>query len=229
MFLLDAAVWLAQNAWALVLHLAGRGSFPNPLDAAEEAALVERLLQGDTQARSDLIEHNLRLVAHIAKKYGSSGVESDDLISIGSIGLIKAVNTFRPEAGKLTTYASRCIENEILMHLRANRKNRNTLCLGEPIGVDKEGNEIRLMDLLGTDKDIVPDAAESSIESQRAMARLRRVLTERERQVIEMRYGLLDGEPRHQHEVAKALKISRSYVSRIEKRALEKLRESLET
>ena len=228
MFLLDAAVWLAQNLWALVLHLSGKGSFPKPLSPEEESQCLERLLRGDLRARSELIEHNLRLVAHIAKKYASSGVENDDLVSIGSIGLIKAVNTFRPEAGKLTAYASRCIENEILMHLRANRKNRGNVSLADPVGTDKEGNEIRLLDLLGTDADVVPDAAETSIESARALRRLGSVLTERERLVVEMRYGLRDGEPRQQRDVARCLGISRSYVSRIEKKALEKLRDSLE-
>ncbi|OPZ69025.1 MAG: RNA polymerase sigma-28 factor precursor [Firmicutes bacterium ADurb.Bin467] len=185
------------------------------------------MLQGDLSARDLLIEHNLRLVAHIAKKYQNSALDSDDLVSVGSIGLIKAVNTFRPEAGKLTTYASRCIENEILMQLRANRKNRNTMLLDEPIGTDKDGNEIRLMDLLGTDKNAVSDQVEVSIESERAVRLISRVLDERERRVVELRYGLTDGILKPQHEVARALGISRSYVSRIEKKALLKLRKAL--
>lgn len=228
-FIVEAAAWLAENLWALILHIAGKSSFPKPLPSEEEARLVRRMAAGDRAARDRLIEHNLRLVAHIAKKYQSSALDADDLVSIGSIGLIKAVNTFRPEAGKLTTYASRCIENEILMQLRAGRKERGTVLLDEPIGADKEGNEIRLTDLLGTDKDAVSDAAEIAIESRRAFALMATSLLDaRERRVVELRYGLCDGQPRPQHEVASALGISRSYVSRIEKKALGKLRKALE-
>lgn len=225
---LEAILWLAENAWTLLLHLSGRSSFPKPLPPAEEKALLDKMLTGDASAGEKLIEHNLRLVAHIAKKYYGSGADPDDLVSVGSIGLIKAVHTFRPEAGKLTAYASRCIENEILMHLRANRKNRLNVLLGEPIGTDKEGNEILLLDLLGTEKDALEEEVEISIESRRALAILSDVLEEREKQVIEMRYGLTGDGPLPQHEVARALGISRSYVSRIEKKALEKLRAALE-
>ena len=225
---LEAILWLAENAWTLLLHLSGRSSFPKPLPPAEEKALLDKMLSGDASAGEKLIEHNLRLVAHIAKKYYGSGADPDDLVSVGSIGLIKAVHTFRPEAGKLTAYASRCIENEILMHLRANRKNRLNVLLGEPIGTDKEGNEILLLDLLGTEKDALEEEVEISIESRRALAILSDVLEEREKQVIEMRYGLTGDGPLPQHEVARALGISRSYVSRIEKKALEKLRAALE-
>jgi len=223
----DFLFWISENLWALILHIAGKSSFPKPLSQDEERRLIERMLRGDLSARDLLIEHNLRLVAHIAKKYQNSALDSDDLVSVGSIGLIKAVNTFRPEAGKLTTYASRCIENEILMQLRANRKNRNTMLLDEPIGTDKDGNEIRLMDLLGTDKNAVVDQVEVSIESERAVRLIARVLDERERKVVELRYGLTDGILKPQHEVARALGISRSYVSRIEKKALLKLRKAL--
>ena len=228
LFLGEALLWAAENLWALILHITGRSSFPKPLSATEEAELIRRMGEGDTAARDALIEHNLRLVAHIAKKYQGGALDADDMVSIGAIGLIKAVNTFRPEAGKLTTYASRCIENEILMQLRAGRKTRGTVQLEEPIGTDKEGNEIRLTDLMGTDKNVVSDAAETSIESARALRLLQTpLLEERERRVVEMRYGLRDGQPRPQHEVARALGISRSYVSRIEKKALEKLRHAL--
>ena len=225
---LEAILWLAENAWTLLLHLSGRSSFPKPLPPAEEKALLDKMLTGDASAGEKLIEHNLRLVAHIAKKYYGSGADPDDLVSVGSIGLIKAVHTFRPEAGKLTAYASRCIENEILMYLRANRKNRLNVLLGEPIGTDKEGNEILLLDLLCTEKDALEEEVEISIESRRALAILSDVLEEREQQVIEMRYGLTGDGPLPQHEVARALGISRSYVSRIEKKALEKLRAALE-
>ena len=227
MFWVEALVWMSQNLWALILHLSGKPSFPKPLKPEEERQLIERMDRGDSQARDKLIEHNLRLVAHIAKKYQNSGVDADDLVSIGSIGLMKAVNTFRADAGKLTTYASRCIENEILMYLRSNRKNRNTVLLEEPIGADKEGNEICLIDLLGTDPDEVPGQAEISIESDRALCLMHKTLDEREKQVVLLRYGLADGICHPQHEVAARLGISRSYVSRIEKKALEKLEQAL--
>ena len=227
-FLGEALLWAAEDLWALILHITGRSSFPKPLSSAEEAEYIRRLGEGDPAARDALIEHNPRLVAHIAKKYQGSGLDADDMVSIGAIGLMKAVSSFRPEAGKLTTYASRCIENEILMQLRAGRKTRGTVQLDDPIGMDKEGNEVRLTDLLGTDKNEVSDAAETAIESARALRLLRTPLLDaREKRVVQMRYGLLDGAPRPQHEVAKALGISRSYVSRIEKKALEKLRKAL--
>ena len=173
-FLREVLVWAVEDLWALILHITGRSSFPKPLSAAEEAEYIRRMGEGDAKARDVLIEHNLRLVAHIAKKYQGSGLDADDMVSIGAIGLIKAVNTFRPEAGKLTTYASRCIENEILMQLRAGRKARLTVQLDDPIGTDKEGNEVRLTDLLGTDKDEVSDAAETAIESRAPCAFCRR-------------------------------------------------------
>ena len=227
-FLGEALIWAAEDLWALILHITGRSSFPKPLSSAEEAEYIRRLGEGDPAARDALIEHNLRLVAHIAKKYQGSGLDADDMVSIGAIGLMKAVSSFRPEAGKLTTYASRCIENEILMQLRAGRKTRGTVQLDDPIGMDKEGNEVRLTDLLGTDKNEVSDAAETAIGSARALRLLRTPLLDaREKRVVQMRYGLLDGAPRPHHEVAKALGISRSYVSRIEKKALEKLRKAL--
>lgn len=228
MFLDEVLIYLAESVWALALHLSARGSFPKPLDAGQEAELIERMLAGDTAAQDSLIEHNLRLVAHIAKKYARSGCDADDLISIGSIGLIKAVHSFKPEAGKLTAYASRCIENEMLMQLRANRKLRNTVYMGDGVGYDKEGNELQLTELLGTEKDMVPDEVSTRIDSGIAAALVGRVLDEREARVIRLRYGLEDGACHPQHEVAHRLGISRSYVSRIEKRALEKLRSRME-
>ena len=228
MFLPEMLLWLSENGWLMLLHLSARASFPKPLEREEEAALVERMFAGDSRAAASLIEHNLRLVAHIAKKYAQSGADQDDLVSIGSLGLIKAVQTFRPEAGKLTAYASRCIENEILMFFRANRKNRNVVLVGETVGQDSEGNDLQLADLLGTDPDLVPDAVETAIESCRALRLMERVLEPREREVLRLRYGLEDGEPWPQHRVAARLGISRSYVSRIEKRGLEKLRVGME-
>ena len=227
MLLPEMLLWLSQSGWLMLLHLSARSSFPKPLSPGEEQALLARMLSGDGEAANALIEHNLRLVVHIARKYAQPGVDQDDLISLGSLGLIKAVHTFKPEAGRLTAYASRCIENEMLMFFRANRKNRNVVLIGESVGQDSEGNEVQLADLLGTDPDLVPDAAETAIESSRAIRLMERALEPREREVLRLRYGLADGEPWPQHRVAARLGISRSYVSRIEKRALEKLREAL--
>ncbi len=228
MFLPEMLLWLAQNGWLMLLHLSARTSFPKPLKAGEEQALVEGMLAGDGEAAAKLVEHNLRLVAHIAKKYVRPGVDQDDLISVGSLGLIKAVQTFRPEAGRLTAYAARCIENEMRMLFRADKKNRCLVPMGESLGRDKDGNEIQLSELLGTEPDIVPEAAETAIESRRALALLDSALDDREARVVRLRYGLADGEPWPQHRVAAALGISRSYVSRIEKKALEKLRRAME-
>jgi RNA polymerase sporulation-specific sigma factor len=227
LFMLEALAALYDSALVLILSVSDRPSFPRPLSPAEEAKAVRDMLEGDESAAQKLIRHNLRLVAHIAKKYVRAGIEQDDLVSIGSIGLIKAVASFRPEAGRLTAYASRCVENEILMALRSNKKNRLTLSLSEPIGADREGNEIMLVDILGCDADDVPRKAELHIEAARAIRLINKVLDERERKVVMLRYGLLDGAAHPQHEVAAALKISRSYVSRIEKRAIGKLRDAL--
>ena len=228
MFLPEMLLWLSKSGWLLLMHLSARTSFPKPLPPEEERALLLRMQAGDGEAANALIEHNLRLVAHIARKYSQRGVDQNDLVSLDSLGLIKAVHTFRPEAGRLTAYASRCIENEILMFFRANRKNRNVVLVGERVGQDGEGNDLQLDDLLGTDPDLVPDAAETAIESGRALRLMDRALTSREREVLRLRYGLEDGEPWPQHRVAARLGISRSYVSRIEKKALEKLRQGLE-
>ena len=226
--LTELLLWMSQSGVMLLLHLSARASFPQPLDAESEQAMIARMFEGDRDAERALIEHNLRLVAHIARKYAQPGVDQDDLISVGSLGLIKAVQTFKPDAGKLTAYASRCIENEILMFFRANRKNRNVVPLGESLGRDKDGNDVPLTDVLGTDPEIVADAAETAIESRRALQLMESALDAREREVVRLRYGLFDGEPWPQHRVAARLGISRSYVSRIEKRALEKLRRAME-
>jgi len=228
MFFEEILLCLAQSAWTLILHLSSGGSFPKPLPPEEEKLLIDQMLAGDSGARDSLIEHNLRLVAHIAKKYARNGADADDLISIGTIGLIKAIHTFRPEAGKLTAYASRCIENEMRMYLRAGKKLRSTASMSDSISHDKDGNEVQLCDLLGTDKDMVPDAVALKMDSARVYDLIAQVLDARERRVICMRYGLEDGEFHQQHEVAKVLNISRSYVSRIEKKALEKLRKHME-
>lgn len=228
MFFEEILLYLAQSAWTLILHLSSRSSFPKPLKPEEERELVQRMLTGDAHARDRLIEHNLRLVAHIAKKYTQAGEDGDDLISIGSIGLIKAVHTFKPEVGKLTTYASRCIENEIRMHLRAGKKLRTTSTMSDSVSRDKEGNEVQITDLMGTDKDLVPDEVALKIDSAIALRLIGQVLDAREARVIRLRYGLEDGEFHPQHEVADILNISRSYVSRIEKKALETLKKHME-
>ncbi|HLT57765.1 MAG: RNA polymerase sporulation sigma factor SigK [Limnochordales bacterium] len=201
--------------------------FPQPLSSEEEARLLERMAQGDPDARNILVERNLRLVAHIVKKFDNTGEDPDDLISIGTIGLIKAINTFdRHKKTRLATYAARCIENEILMHLRSSKKTRSEVLLHDPIGADKEGNEITLLDILGTEPDAVLDRVEWQLEHEklrRTMARLSR----RERRILELRYGLLDGVRQTQRDISRALGISRSYVSRIEKRAITKLQREM--
>lgn len=203
-----------------------QNAFPQPLDEAEEARCLERLQQGDLDARDELIRHNLRLVAHIAKKFEGTSEEQDDLISIGTIGLIKGINTFKPDKKvKLATYAARCVENEILMHLRAQKKHKCEVSLNEPIGTDHDGNQISLRDVLGTEGDMVAETVEQSCEYQHLLQKLH-CLTEREKLVLELRYGLNGDEPITQKEVGARLKVSRSYVSRIEKKALEKLMEA---
>lgn len=228
MWLSEALLFLMDSMYLLFGHIGARSSFPKPLSPEEEKAQIELAAGGDAQAKRILVEHNLRLVAHIAKKYAGSGIDADDLVSIGTIGLMKAVSTFRPEAGRLTTYASRCIENEILMQLRAGRKRKGNISLHEPIGADREGNSIMVFDLLGTEPDALSTEAETRIEAARAVKLIPRVLTKREQKVILLRYGLFDGIPYPQHEVARALGISRSYVSRIEKAALQKLKKAFQ-
>lgn len=203
-------------------------AFPNPLSAQDEKHYVELCEKGDQAARSILIKHNLRLVAHIAKKYSGTSISSDDLISIGSIGLIKAVDTYSSsKSAKLATYASRCIENEILMSLRASKRSRTELSLEDPIGTDKDGNEINLNDIIGTDPDEILEDISMKIQISKLIDAIYTILTDRERDVIINRYGILGCEPLPQREVAKFLGISRSYVSRIEKKALCKLRNHL--
>ena len=209
-------------------YVTGRSQFPRAFTRQEEEDCLRRLAEGDGQAREELITHNLRLVSHIARKYQVPGFGQDDLISIGVIGLIKAVNSFRPGTGtSLGTYAARCIENEILMTLRASRKRRGDVSLSEPIGTDGEGNDITFMDVLGTDQ----DELEEMVIRRVTLEKIHRVLSRlpaRERLVLEMRYGLTDGTAHPQHEIARLLGISRSYVSRVEKHAVTLLRQALE-
>ena len=211
------------NGITLLTSYISNNTFPQPLLEEEEAEYLSRLNSGDKTARQVLTEHNLRLVAHIVKKFDGSGEDNDDLISIGTIGLIKAIDTYRPDKGtRLATYAARCIENEILMHLRFIKKMRSEVSLYDPIGIDKEGNEINLLDILGTHPDVVSELVENKFEQIRLMDKIKD-LSRRERKVLELRFGLQDGIRKTQREIAKDLGISRSYVSRIEKRALMKI------
>lgn len=210
------------------LHVTNSGSFPAALTPEEEQELIQKMQEGDGGARDQLIRHNLRLVAHIIKKYYSSCSDQDDLISIGTIGLIKAVNTFKPEKKiKLATYAARCIENEVLMHFRAARKSAQDVHMGDSIDSDSDGNPLTLMDVLCTE-DTIADDLDIKIKSEQVNRYVRELKDPREREIIIMRYGLGGGEPLTQRETAAKLKISRSYVSRLEKRALEKLRADFE-
>lgn len=204
-------------------YISNNNVFPLPLSEEEESTLLIRLEHGDEEARNVLIERNLRLVAHIVKKFDSTGEDVDDLISIGTIGLIKGIGTFKRNRNtRLATYAARCIENEILMHLRSIKKNKNDLSIYDPIGTDKEGNEITLIDILDTGNEIVSEQVETLLEEEKLRERLNQ-LSRREKKVIELRYGLNDGINKTQREISKMLGISRSYVSRIEKKALRKL------
>jgi RNA polymerase sporulation-specific sigma factor len=224
--LVAAVAALAKNIALLVSYIASN-TFPLPLSEKEEQIYLERLKQGDENAKNVLIERNLRLVAHIVKKFDNTGEDADDLISIGTIGLIKAINTFDvAKKIRLATYAARCIENEILMHLRSTRRARNEVSLYDPIGVDKEGNAITLIDVLGTPPDIVAEAVENQCEQER-LAKQINCLNSREKWVLEMRFGMPDGSRKTQRDIAKLLGISRSYVSRIEKRAINKLGKNL--
>jgi RNA polymerase sporulation-specific sigma factor len=219
--------------WALAITAVIKGTillfgylnnqvFPQPLEAEEEKKYLDMLQKGDLQARNKLIEHNLRLVAHVVRKYETSGEDMEDLISIGTIGLIKAIKTYNHDRGvRLATYAARCIENEVLMHLRNIRKLRQEVSIYDPIGFDKEGNEISLMDVLTSDSEIL-EIIEARMQGEKVKDKMD-TLSNREREVIEMRYGLFNGLKETQREIARNLGISRSYVSRIEKRAVNKL------
>lgn len=208
----------------LLVSYVRNNAFPQPLTEEEESLYLGRMAEGDARARNLLIEHNLRLVAHIVKKFDNTGEDMEDLISIGTIGLIKAIESYRPNKGtKLATFAARCIENEILMHLRSLKKTRKDVSLHDPIGTDKEGNEITLIDILGSEADDVIKEVDLKIEKSKIYRNLD-ILDDREKEVVVGRFGLdTGGEERTQREIAKELGISRSYVSRIEKRALMKL------
>lgn len=217
-----------SNLFFFALHLSGSGSFPPPLSAKRERECLEAMKSGDVNAKNELIEHNLRLVAHIIKKYYSSSVQQDDLISIGTIGLIKAINTFDTDKGtRLATYAARCIENEILMQFRAQKKTAQDISVNEPIDTDSEGNPLTLMDIISTEDEIVEDIYKMTM-LKKLSTEVGKIKDPREKSIIMMRYGLDGMRPMTQLEVSKKLNISRSYVSRIEKKALKELRKALE-
>lgn len=226
--MLSAALLLLANSLFLTLRLTGNpGSFPKPLSAKEEQMYLERSLAGDLEARNILVEHNLRLVAHIIKKYYTQSAEQEDLISIGTIGLIKAVDTFRPECKiRLATYASRCVENEVLMYFRSRKKLQGEMSLSDTIDGDDAGSALCLMDVVGSDDTMLSDMADRE-EQQHIRHLVDTCLTDREAEVIRRRYGLTGDLPQTQRQVAAAFSISRSYVSRIEKRALSKLEAAL--
>lgn len=226
--MIQALLELFGGIFAFAGHITGGSSFPEPLSPEEEKDCIARLEAGDAEARRLLIEHNLRLVAHIAKKYTTPKRDADDVISIGVVGLIKAVSTFNSQKGNtLATYAARCIENEILMSLRSEKKQAGDVSLSEPIGMDKDGNEISLSEVLGSDGDEIHNAVELTVAGEYLRKAMDTVLTPRERKVIELRYGLTGGRIVTQREIAKLLGISRSYISRIEKKALHKLNKEL--
>ena len=227
-----------QTLWRLLLaragtfgavhYLTGGPSLPAPLTPEAEKALLARMAAGDRAARDELICHNLRLVVYLSKKYESSGVPPEDLVSIGTIGLIKAVNTFTPERNiKLATYASRCIGNEILMYLRKTSSRRQEASIDEPLNVDSDGNELLLSDVLGTDENQVGQRLEQDAE-RAVLRRSVERLSARERQIMELRFGLVDGVEHSQKEAADAIGISQSYISRLEKRIIRDLRRQLE-
>ena len=223
---LESLFLLLKNLVIFSSYVTDKSSFPKPLSKEKEAEYILRAEQGDKEAKEILIKHNLRLVAHIAKKYANYG-DSDELISVGSIGLIKAVDSFNHNRGtQLATYASRCIENEILMTMRVTKKHRSNVSLNEPVGVDRDGNELTIMDMLAETGSVIEDV-ESNILMERLLDLTKKCLNEREYLIIKMRYGLGGTPALTQREVAAQFGISRSYVSRIEKHALNKIKAAI--
>lgn len=220
--------WLMENMLYFALHMESGTVFPKPLSAQQEAEAFRRMAEGDTSARSELIEHNLRLVAHVVKKYYTSNADAEELISIGTVGLIKAVSTFNnSKSTRFATYAAKCIDNEILMYFRSAKKSARDVYLDEPVDVDKDGNSMSLMDIIAEDDNMV-DRIDTMIKSRQLYGFVENSLDDREREIILYRYGLYGKKPLTQREVAEKLDISRSYVSRIEKKALEKLKNEYE-
>lgn len=220
--------WLGIKESSYVNYISQTGSLPSPLTSEEEQETVRKFLSGDEEARLKLIEHNLRLVVYIAKKFDNTGVDMDDLVSIGTIGLIKAVGSYNPDKNiKLATFASRCIENEILMHLRKTSKTRSEISLDEPLNVDWEGNMLLLSDILGTDADCVYNDVESSDEC-RILRKTFDKLPPRERQILSLRFGLYGKDEMTQKEIADMMGISQSYISRLEKKIVENLKKDMQ-
>lgn len=227
--MLEFINFLGQYIFTFILHICGNGKFPKPLSEEKEKEYLLKSKNGDVKARNILVEHNLRLVAHIIKKYYAVNVDQDDLVSIGTIGLIKAINTFDMDKNiKLSSYASRCIENEILMHFRNLKKSSQNVSLEDAVDIDKDGNTLKLMDLLSIDDDFA-DNLDKKLNLQKINKYLTETLTKRELQIINLRYGLNGSKPLTQREVSSIMNISRSYVSRIEKKALEKLKARYDT
>ncbi len=222
--MLSLLAFLFKNIF-MVSYVGHQNSFPPPLSAEKEEEYIIKYENGDEDARNILIEHNLRLVAHVVKKYQDGGIDPDDLISIGTIGLIKAVSTYDSKKRiRMATYAARCIENEVLMAFRARKKTANEVSLNEPLGVDKAGNEINLIDVLQNDDDDIIDDFEIKSQKGKLYQAIKNHLQKREKIIIEARYGLFGKKEKTQREIAESMGISRSYVSRIEKKALEKLK-----
>lgn len=225
--MLSAAVWLMLSSMLTSLRISGGGSFPKPLTAEEERIYLKRSAEGDLEARNILIERNLRLVAHIMKKYYSQSADQEDLISIGTIGLVKAIHTFKPDKNiKLATYASRCIENEILMYLRKCSAQKTEVSIDEPLNTDWDGNELLLSDILGTDADAVSRPLEDDAERTMLLHAIE-TLCERDRRIILLRFGIGGTHEATQKEVADLLGISQSYISRLEKRIIAHLRQEM--
>ena len=218
--------WMLSNILFLFLKLSGNANFPPPLSKEQERDYFEKCKNGDADARNILIERNLRLVAHIAKKYYSSGYDNDDLISIGTIGLIKAIDSFNPASGtRFATYAGKCLQNEILMYFRSQKKQALESSLNDAVETDKDGNPLTYMDIISTDDDIA-EQIDLKIKIEKMMNGLNNLLTPTEKQIIVLRYGLGCTKPITQREVAQKLKISRSYVSRLESKAISKLKDA---
>lgn len=225
----DLFSMLGQYLCFFILHVCSGNSFPKPLSEKQEREYLEQAANGNTEARNKLVEHNLRLVAHIIKKYYGAQSEQDDLVSIGTIGLIKAINTFDMNKNiRLSSYASRCIENEILMHFRYSKKSSQDISLNETIDTDKDGNPLTLLDIMSVDDNII-DELDLKFNRSKLAQFINEELDEREKQIIIMRYGLDGNKPMTQNSVAKKMNISRSYVSRIETKALKTLRKRFET
>lgn len=213
-----------KSAVFVVGYIQGGGLFPEPLTQEEERNCLEQMAKGDDEARNILIERNLRLVAHVAKKYSTAKVDQDDLISIGTIGLIKGINSFSIEKGsKLSTYVSRCIDNEILMHLRATKKLGAEVYLNEPIGKDKDDNVVTLQEVIENDERAIEDEVDIKMKIKLLYEKMKEILKDREKTILELRFGLGGHKPKTQNEIAKSMGISRSYVSRIETKAISKL------